>query len=151
MTYRSLIAGLIGLSLVTADAWAASDISGMWEITIERASGPVNDTFVVKQEGEKLSGSYSGLFGEYKVVGTVKEDKAVFGWQPHPPPEDDGTKLPPPVILEQANPYDGGGKRLPTVITFHGTLHSPTKMTGTVGAPFGSDGQTCKWTAIKKK
>jgi len=51
-----VIAGLIGLSLVTAGAWTASDISGRWEITIERASGPVNDTSVVKQEGEKLSG-----------------------------------------------------------------------------------------------
>jgi hypothetical protein len=29
MKYRSLIAGLIGLSLVTAGAWAASDMSGM--------------------------------------------------------------------------------------------------------------------------
>ncbi len=151
MKYRPLIAGLIGLSLVTAGAWAASDISGTWEITIERASGPVNDTFVVKQEGEKLSGTYTGLFGEYKVVGTLKGNKAVFGWEPHPPPEDDGTKLPPPVILEQASPDDGGGKRLPTVITFHGTLESPTEMIGTVGAPFGSDGQTCKWTAIKNK
>jgi len=151
MKFRSVIPGLIGLSLVAAGAWAATDISGMWEITIERASGPVNDTFVVIQEGEKLSGTYSGLFGDYKVVGTVKDDKAVFGWQPHPPPEDDGSKLPPPVILEQANPDDGGRKRLPTVITFHGTLQSPTKMTGTVGAPFSSEGQTCKWTAIKKE
>lgn len=82
MKVRSLIAALIGLSLVTSGAWAASDISGIWEITIERASGPVNDTFVVKQAGEKLSGTYTGLFGEYKVVGTLKGNKAVFGWQP---------------------------------------------------------------------
>ena len=66
-------------------------------------------------------------------------------------PEDDGTKLLPPVILEQASSDDGGRKRLPTVITFHGTLESPTKMTGTIGAPFGSGGQTYKWTAIKKQ
>ena len=36
----------------------------------------------------------------------------------------------------------------PQSFTFHGTVESLTKMTGTVGGPLWFGGQTCKWTAI---
>ena len=43
---------------------------------------PINTTFVFKQEGEKLSGTYSVHFaGEHQVTGTVKGDKVVFGFE----------------------------------------------------------------------
>lgn len=129
MKYRSLIVVLLGLSILTASAWAATDISGTWAFTIERATGPVDATGVFKQAGEKLSGTYAGQFGRYDVIGTVKGNKVVFTWE---------------------IPADSSGKRPPTV-TFNGTVESPTKMTGTVEVPYCPEGQSCKWTATKKK
>jgi hypothetical protein len=132
MKSQMLIVVLLGLSLVTASAWAnATDISGTWGITIERTAeqgGTFNATFVFKQAGEQLSGTYSGKFGEHKVIGTVKGDKVVFSWEQKPPTD--------------------GGKR-PRPVTFDGKLESPTKMTGTVVAFCQSE--KCKWTATKKK
>jgi hypothetical protein len=130
MKSQLLIVVLLGLSLVTSGAVAgATNISGTWECAIERASGPVHDTLVFKQVGEKLSGVYSGSRGEHKFNGTVKGNKAVFTWE--------------------SPPADGG--KLPPTVTFDGTLESPTKMTGTVEVPFCKEGQKCKWTATKKK
>ena|SRR6266498_488818 len=127
MKYQLLLVVSLGLLLVTARAKAA-DLSGTWTFTIERATGPVNETFVFKQAGEKLSGAYSGPWGEHKVIGTVKGDLVVFNWEIAP----------------------GGGKRPPTV-TFDGKLESPAKMTGTVEVPYCAEGQKCKWTATKRK
>jgi hypothetical protein len=132
MKYQLLIIVLTGLSLVAAGAGAvATDISGKWEITIERTAeqgGTFNATLVFKETGEKLSGSYSGRFGEHKVIGVVKGDKAVFSWENKP--TTDGGKPPCPV-------------------TFNGAIESPTKMTGAVEC-FCGEGQKCKWTATKK-
>jgi hypothetical protein len=133
MKYQLLIVVLLGLSLVTSGAWAdGADISGTWEITIERTAeqgGTFNAAIVFKQTGEKLSGVYSGRFGEHKVVGRVEGGKAVFSWE--------------------IEPTADGGKP-PCPVTFNGALESPTKMTGAVEC-FCGEGQRCKWTGTKKK
>jgi hypothetical protein len=132
MKSQLLLLVLLGLSLVTTGSGAANatDISGAWGITIERTAeqgGTVNDTLVFKQEGEKLSGAYSGYFGKHKFSGTVKANKVEFTWEK--PPTD--------------------GPKQPITVTFIGTLESPTKMTGTVVA-FCRE-EKCKWTATRKK
>ena len=92
MQYQLLIVVLLGLSQVTSGAWANdADITGTWEITIERTAeqgGTFNATIVFKQTGAALSGAYSGRFGEHKVIGEVKGDKAVFSWETEPRSEE---------------------------------------------------------------
>jgi len=133
MQYQLLIVVLLGLSQVTSGAWANdADITGTWEITIERTAeqgGTFNATIVFKQTGAALSGAYSGRFGEHKVIGEVKGDKAVFSWETEP--TTDGGKLPCPVV-------------------FNGVIESQDKMTGAVEC-FCGEGQRCKWTGTKKK
>ena len=133
MKCQFLIVVLFGLSLVNADARAnVADISGKWECVIERTAeqgGTFNATFVLNQQGEKLNGSYSGRFGEHKVIGSVKGDKAVFRWE--------------------TKPTTDGGKQ-PCLVTFHGAIESPNKMTGAVEC-FCGEGQKCKWVATRKK
>jgi hypothetical protein len=112
---------------------SAADLTGTWEITVERSaeySGNFTSTIVFKQQGEKLNGDYTGKFGPKKLSGFVKEEKVEFSWQEKPDPNIDSDKGPRPV-------------------TFEGLLESPTKMTGTVVAFCGRE--KCKWTAIKKK
>ena len=83
MKYLLLIICWLGLSLIPAGAAAgAADISGTWTFTINKVMSPgtVDVTFVIKQEGEKLSGAYSGPTGEYPITGTVKGDKVVISY-----------------------------------------------------------------------
>jgi hypothetical protein len=131
MKFQLLIVVLLGGLLITTSGWKnAADITGTWKITVERSaeySGNFTSTLVFKQAGAKLSGTYSGKFGEHKFSGAVKGDKVEFTWEK---PPTDGPKQPPTV-------------------TFNGTLESPTKMTGTVVA-FCRE-EKCKWTATKKK
>ena len=133
MKYQLLIIVLLGLSLVASGGRAnGADISGTWEITIERTAeqgGTFNATIIFKQTGATLSGAYSGRFGEHKVIGAVKGNKAVFSWE--------------------TKPTTDGGK-LPCVVTFDGAIESATKMTGAVEC-FCGEGQKCRWTATRKK
>jgi len=68
----TLLAGLAALPLL------AHDISGNWEFNVDTAAGSGSPSFVFKQDGEKLTGTYSGLFGKAELTGTVKGDQIDF-------------------------------------------------------------------------
>ena len=135
MNYQLLIVVMLGLSLGTNNGWAgATDISGTWKGAIDRPGnsyGPLDITFIVKQEGEKLSGSFSqgNKKGEQqKITGTVKGNKVVFSYELNPPPEI---------------------KKPGLTVTFAGTLESPAKISGVIGSPY-CNGE-CKWAVTKQK
>lgn len=92
-------------AIVLACAALAADISGSWECTVETSQGSGTPSFDFKQEGEKLSGTYSGRFGTAKLSGTVKGDQVEFTFE-----------IP-----------DMDGK-----VTYKGTLESATRMKGDV-------------------
>jgi hypothetical protein len=119
--FISLIAALPVFAVQTS---GVADISGTWKFSVDLEDGGHGDpTFVFKQEGDKLTGTYDGPLGQHKFTGTVTGAKAVFGF--------DFT-------------YDGAKEK----ITYTGNIESPTKMTGTVEF---SNGQRGKWTATKKE
>jgi hypothetical protein len=63
------------LAIVTAmapAAYAATDISGTWNAKVDLGGQGGSPTFVLKQDGEKLTGKYSGALGDSDVTGTVK-------------------------------------------------------------------------------
>ena len=50
-----------------------ADVGGAWTLTVETAGGTGSPTVTFKQDGEKLTGTYSSqVFGEQKVTGTIK-------------------------------------------------------------------------------
>ncbi len=57
------------------------DVSGAWAVTVETEAGSGNPSFNFKQDGEKLTGKYKGLLGEYDLTGTVKGDKIEFSFK----------------------------------------------------------------------
>jgi hypothetical protein len=83
----------------------AADISGTWEFTVETSQGSGTPSFECKQEGDKLSGTYSGRFGKAPLAGSVKGDQVDF-------------------TFEVA---DVDGK-----VHYKGTVESPTRMKGDV-------------------
>ena len=59
----------------------AIDISGNWVFAVETGAGSGQPTFSFKQDGEKLTGTYSGAFGSgVKLTGTVKGGEITFSF-----------------------------------------------------------------------
>jgi hypothetical protein len=107
------------LCIVTAIAAASGtaaretqrvDISGTWSFLIDAGSTQNTPTFAFKQQGERLSGTWTRGDKRADVSGSVKGDKAVF-WV-------EGMR-------------DGRSFKA----TYRGTIESPTKMSGAVASP----------------
>ena len=109
-------------SLVVAATALAADVSGTWNATVETPAGTGNPTFVLKQEGEKLTGTYTGMLGKADVTGTVKGHKIEFQFEAS---------------------YEGQK----FTIRYSGTIESPTRMKGTVRFADMGEGS---WTATKQ-
>lgn len=67
--------------MACALALAAADISGTWSASVQLDAGSGTATFVLKQSGDTLSGSYSGALGEAKVTGSVKGDEVEWAFE----------------------------------------------------------------------
>jgi hypothetical protein len=64
-------------AVLTAGA-QSTDVSGNWKLTLETPNGVSNPSLVLKQDGEKLTGTYKGRFGESPVEGAVKGKEIKF-------------------------------------------------------------------------
>ncbi len=111
---------LLALSLLTSSLFAA-DVSGKWEAQVDTSAGAGSPSFVLKQDGEKLSGSYSGALGQAQLAGTVKGEAIEFTFEVSP----QGDKV---------------------KVIYKGTIKSATAMAGTLVVEGLGDGT---WTATK--
>jgi hypothetical protein len=68
---------LCGASAALAQA-ARTDVTGKWTFNVETGAGSGTPTMTFKQEGEKLTGHYSGQLGEADLAGTVKGQNVEF-------------------------------------------------------------------------
>ena len=69
------------LTTMLATGTLAQDISGTWQafLTLDVGSGEL--TFVFKQDGEQLTGTYEGTFGSAEVTGTVQGTAVEFSFE----------------------------------------------------------------------
>jgi len=56
----------------------STNVSGNWKLTFETQNGTANPSLVLKQDGEKLTGTYKGRFGESPLEGAVKGKEIKF-------------------------------------------------------------------------
>ena len=98
---------LVLMLAMTSVAAIASDISGKWEAAVETDAGSGSPTFVFKQDGEKLSGTYSGQLGEAKLAGTVEGDRVEWSFKVSFNGDD--------FTVKYAGTLDGGAKMKGTV------------------------------------
>jgi hypothetical protein len=119
MSKLPLIALLAGLACAPL---LAHDISGNWEFSVDTAAGSGSPAFVFKQDGEKLTGTYTGLFGKADLTGTVKGDQIDFK-------------------------FDFSYSGQSGVVHYTGTIEDARKMKGKV--EIGDLGEGT-WTAIKQ-
>ena len=69
---RVLSLALVGLLALTAAPFAQDDVAGNWELNINGPQGPINANAALKQDGEKVTGTFSGPQGDVDVAGTMK-------------------------------------------------------------------------------
>lgn len=59
-------------------AEARLDVSGTWNFQVETSAGSGTPTMTFKQDGEKLTGQYTGQLGEAPLTGTLKGNAIEF-------------------------------------------------------------------------
>ena len=72
-----IFASVVVLSLV---AYAAS-VSGTWKAKVDLGGQGGSPTFALKQDGEKLTGTYSGALGDAPLTGTLKGNAITFDFE----------------------------------------------------------------------
>jgi hypothetical protein len=70
----------LGLSAARGAAQAKVNVTGKWAFNVETSAGAGAPTFTFKQDGEKLTGHYTGTFGEADLTGTVKGADITFSF-----------------------------------------------------------------------
>lgn len=77
MLQRSLIVGVMaGLgALVFA---APANVAGRWSVSLELGSIVGHPTLDLKQDGDKLTGTYRGRYGASPIEGAVKDNQIGF-------------------------------------------------------------------------
>jgi hypothetical protein len=74
-----MVALTVGLAAPSVLAQAAKvNVTGKWAFNVETAAGSGTPTMTFTQDGEKLTGKYSGQFGETDLTGTVKGQDIAF-------------------------------------------------------------------------
>jgi hypothetical protein len=58
------------------------DVSGTWVFQVETSAGSGSPTITFKQQGETLTGKYSGQLGDAELKGTVKGNQIQFTFDP---------------------------------------------------------------------
>ena len=106
----------------TASGASADNITGVWNFNVETPAGTGTPVFTLKQEGEKVTGTYKGQLGETPVTGTVKGNDV--------------------MLMIKVSPQ---GEEI--TVTYTGKITSKDAMSGK--ATFGSLGEG-NWTAKKK-
>ena len=58
-----------------------ADVTGKWLMELHLEMGTSTPTLELKQEGDKISGSYTGRYGAFPLAGTVKDRTLAFAFK----------------------------------------------------------------------
>ena len=101
----TLIVAALLLAVVAVPALAAdtAKVAGDWNLTVEGPNGTGTPTANFKQDGENLTGTYKGRFGESPLNGSIKGNAIKFTVAITTPNGD--------IQLEYAGTVDGDGMK----------------------------------------
>ncbi|MCS6897439.1 MAG: hypothetical protein NZM29_05645 [Nitrospira sp.] len=69
------------LTILLACALRAADVTGAWDFAVELSMGSGTPLIVFKQDGNKLTGTYSGTLGEAPITGKIDGDRIEFSFE----------------------------------------------------------------------
>lgn len=90
------------VSVMFVSAAIAADtanVSGEWALTVDTPNGTGTPSVIFKQDGEDLTGTYKGRFGESQLKGTVKGNEIKFSVTISPQGQD--------LVVEYSGTVDG--------------------------------------------
>ena len=105
--YPTAMKRLLIIALLAASSLLAADVTGKWSFAIELDAGSGAPTFEFQQQGESLTGTYTGMLGTAPLKGAVKGGNISFSFEA----EYSGEKL---------------------HVVYEGVVESASKMKGTV-------------------
>ena len=59
-------------------AQGSLDVTGAWDLTVETKSGKAQPSILLKQDGEKITGTYQGRMGNPRLEGTIQGNNISF-------------------------------------------------------------------------
>jgi hypothetical protein len=71
---RALAVSLLAAVIATEPA----KVAGKWNVTLQLESITGHPVILLKQDGEKLTGTYEGRYGPSELTGTIKEKEIEF-------------------------------------------------------------------------
>ena len=81
MLTRLALLSMLTLSVAAGRAQAEpAKVAGQWNISLEIGSITGRPTIELKQDGEKLTGHYSGQLGEAELTGSIKGNAFSFSF-----------------------------------------------------------------------
>jgi hypothetical protein len=70
---------IIALSLLATVLSAdPANVAGKWNVTLQLESITGHPVILLKQDGEKLTGTYEGRYGQSELTGSIKEKQIEF-------------------------------------------------------------------------
>jgi len=72
-----LLIGAIASAQTPSPAAKVPDVAGKWTMVMELSIGTSNPVLQLKQDGDKITGTYAGRYGEAKLAGKVGADRQI--------------------------------------------------------------------------
>ena len=69
---------MVVLSATATAVAEPAKVEGVWNVVLQLESITGHPVLTLKQDGEKLTGTYEGRYGPTPVQGEIKENKIVF-------------------------------------------------------------------------
>ncbi len=60
---------------------AAGSVTGKWTMTLEMSMGTATPALDLKQDGTKITGTYTGRYGTFALEGTLKDRTIQFSFE----------------------------------------------------------------------
>jgi len=70
----------MAIGAISLAAQAKVDLTGKWAFAVQTDAGSGTPTVTLKQDGEKLTGHYTGQLGDVDVTGSVKGNDFSFSF-----------------------------------------------------------------------
>lgn len=77
---RAAVAAALTMTLAAVGAAQTVNVTGDWSFTVETGMGSGSPAITFKQEGDKLTGTYSGQLGNTNFTGSVKGTAIEFSF-----------------------------------------------------------------------